>query len=53
MKKKKSHIPFTEKEYKNIFALGEVLRGINNRLLKEGIMKTKEGKTVWLEIQNK
>ena len=46
-KTKKKHIPFTEEERKNILALGEVLRSINNRLLKEGKIEIKNGKVIW------
>ena len=46
-KSKKKHIPFTEEERKNILALGEVLRDISNRLLKEGKIEIKNGKVIW------
>ena len=46
-KSEKKHIPFTEEERKNILALGEVLRDISNRLLKEGKIEIKNGKIIW------
>lgn len=48
MAEKKSDL--TEEEMENIIALGEVLRGIHNRLLKEGKIKIENGKIIWPEI---
>ncbi|MFA6273642.1 MAG: hypothetical protein WC662_00595 [Candidatus Paceibacterota bacterium] len=47
MTTKKKYKPFTEEELTNIGELGEVLRKIHNRLLAEGIIKVKNGKTIW------
>ena len=38
---------FTQEELDNIAQLGDVLRGVHNRLLKEGKIKVKKGKVVW------
>ncbi len=46
IKSEKKHIPFTDEERKNILALGEVLRDISNRLLKEGKIEIKNGKII-------
>ena len=48
MKENKGHI-FTETELKALEELGEVLRGIHNRLLSEGKIKRENGKTIFLE----
>jgi len=39
----------TDEEMDNIIALGEVLRKIHNRLVKEGKCKVVDGKVVWLD----
>ncbi|MCX6757621.1 MAG: hypothetical protein NTZ44_01940 [Candidatus Nomurabacteria bacterium] len=49
MKETSCDTPFTQEEMDNIIALGEVLRSINNRLLKEGVIRRENCKTVWPE----
>ena len=44
--KRKKNI-FSEETIKSLTELGDVLRGIHNRLLKEGVIKIKNGKVVW------
>ena len=46
--KKKSNI-FSQEELDSITGLGEVLRKIHNRLLLEGKIKVKNGKTIFLD----
>ncbi|MEI6850036.1 MAG: hypothetical protein WCK29_03280 [archaeon] len=48
MKKEKSRL-LSEGELKNLVELGEILRGIHNRLLLEGKVKVENGKTIFLE----
>ena len=51
MIKKQEHI-FSDEEIKNISELGDVLQKIRHRLLSEGIIKIKNGKTIFPKQKN-
>lgn len=48
MKKQKEIEPLSEEALKNINELGDVLRRVHNRLVKEGKIKVVDGKSVFL-----
>lgn len=50
MVKKKTNI-LSDETIKSLIELGEVLREIENRLLKEGKIKVKNGKVIWPETK--
>jgi hypothetical protein len=48
MKKQKKNKPLSEEALKNINELGDVLREIHNRLIKEGKIKIIDGKIIFV-----
>jgi len=48
MKKQKENEPLSEEALENINELGDVLRQIHNRLVKEGKIKVVGGKSIFL-----
>jgi hypothetical protein len=48
MKKQKANEPLSEEALKNINELGDVLRQIHNRLVKEGKVKVVDGKIIFV-----
>ena len=44
---------FSKEELENIAEFGEVLRRIQQRLLKEGVIKIENGKVIWLKDKPK